>query len=51
MIHAGQPVAIGLDLSQTRDITAMAVVTRTGEVTVDAVDKDGDPVKLIPSHL
>src|SRR5690625_2300943 len=29
--HAGQPVWLGLDLSQNRDITALAAVTRTGE--------------------
>lgn len=34
--HEGEPVFIGLDLSQNRDITAMAVVVRTG---TDANDK------------
>ena len=29
--HAGEPVWMGLDLSQNRDITALAAVTRTGE--------------------
>lgn len=28
--HAGEPIWIGLDLSQNRDITAMAAVVRTG---------------------
>lgn len=35
-IHAGEPVFIGLDLSQNRDITAMAAVVQTG---VDANNK------------
>lgn len=34
--HAGEEVFVGLDLSQNRDITAMASVTRTG---TDAEDK------------
>ena len=35
--HAGKDIFIGLDLSQTRDITAMGVAVRTGE------NKDGKP--------
>lgn len=31
-IHAGKPVWMGCDLSQNRDITALAYVARTGEV-------------------
>lgn len=31
-IHKGKEVCLGLDLSQTRDITALGVVVRTGEV-------------------
>lgn len=31
-IHKGEPVYLGLDLSQNRDITAQAAVVRTGEV-------------------
>jgi phage terminase large subunit-like protein len=34
--HAGEPVWLGLDLSQSRDITALACVVRTG---TDANDK------------
>ena len=34
--HRGEPVYLGLDLSQNRDITALAVVVRTG---TDAQDK------------
>lgn len=38
--HHGKPVWIGLDLSQNRDITAMAVVVKTGEMEVEA-ERDG----------
>lgn len=34
--HAGEPVWLGLDLSQNRDITALAAVVQTG---VDAMDR------------
>lgn len=30
--HAGEPVWLGLDLSQNRDITAMAAVVKTGDI-------------------
>ena len=35
--HHGKQVAIGLDLSQVRDLTAKANVVRTGEVEIEAV--------------
>ena len=35
--HSGEPVYLGLDLSQNRDITAMAAVVKTGET------EDGKP--------
>ena len=35
--HAGAPIWLGLDLSQNRDITALAAVVRTGEIEVEAV--------------
>lgn len=38
--HAGKPIAIGLDLSQNRDITALAAVVQTGEVDIHAM-RDG----------
>lgn len=38
--HHDKPVWIGLDLSQNRDITAMAVVVKTGEMEVEA-ERDG----------
>lgn len=45
--HMGKEIFAGLDLSQNRDITAAAFVVKTGEVTVDGVDKAGKPTKLI----
>jgi phage terminase large subunit-like protein len=44
--HHGAEVSLGLDLSQSRDITAMGAVVKTGEVEVEAVDRDGKTVKL-----
>jgi phage terminase large subunit-like protein len=38
--HRGKDAWIGIDLSQNRDITALAAVVRTGEVEVEAV-RDG----------
>lgn len=38
--HRGKDAWIGLDLSQNKDITAMAVVVRTGDVEVEA-ERDG----------
>jgi phage terminase large subunit-like protein len=38
--HKGKEIAIGLDLSQSRDITAMICVVRTGDVDIE-VKKDG----------
>lgn len=44
--HHGQDVYLGLDLSQSRDITAMGAVVKTGEVEIEAKDRDGKTVKL-----
>jgi phage terminase large subunit-like protein len=38
--HAGKRIHVGLDLSQNRDITALAAVVKTGEMTVE-VERDG----------
>jgi phage terminase large subunit-like protein len=38
--YRNEPVWVGCDLSQNRDITALAVVVRTGDVEVEAV-RDG----------
>jgi len=38
--HHGKPAWIGLDLSQNKDITAMVVVVKTGEIKVTAT-RDG----------
>lgn len=38
--HHGKSAWIGLDLSQNKDITAMAIVVKTGEVAVEA-ERDG----------
>lgn len=40
--HAGAPCAIGMDLSQRRDLTAKANVVRTGWKDVTSVDEDGN---------
>lgn len=39
--HHGERISIGLDLSQNRDITAMAAVVKTGHVEVE-VTRDGN---------
>lgn len=43
--HKGKAVWIGCDLSQSRDITALAAVVRTGEVEVTA-ERDGKTVTV-----
>jgi phage terminase large subunit-like protein len=43
--HRGEKVWLGCDLSQNRDITALAAVVRTGEVEVDA-ERDGKIQKV-----
>lgn len=43
--HKGKPVWIGCDLSQNKDITAIAVVVRTGDVEVEA-ERDGKLQKV-----
>jgi phage terminase large subunit-like protein len=45
-IHKGAELHAGLDLSQSRDITAAAFVVRTGEIEVEGRDKQGSIVKL-----
>jgi phage terminase large subunit-like protein len=44
--HVGTPVWLGLDLSQNKDITALAACVRTGEVEVEAV-RDGKVQKVM----
>lgn len=44
--HIGNEVYMGLDLSQCRDITALAVVTPTGFVESQGKDAQGRPVTL-----
>lgn len=44
--HAGKPIWLGIDLSQRRDITALAVAVRTGEVQVEA-ERDGHIQKVM----
>ncbi|KSV72936.1 hypothetical protein N182_28835 [Sinorhizobium sp. GL2] len=43
--HSNKPVWLGLDLSQNKDITALAACVRTGEVEVEAV-RDGKVQKV-----
>lgn len=42
--HRGQDIYLGLDLSQNRDITAMAAVVHTGDIELEAVDKNGETI-------
>ncbi len=42
--HSGEPVSIGIDLSGSQDLTAMAFVVETG--TVDVPKEDGTLAKL-----
>lgn len=44
--HHGKTVWIGCDLSQNKDITALAAVVRTGEIEVEAV-RDGSVQKVM----
>lgn len=42
--HHGKDIFLGLDLSQNRDITAMGAVVQTGQIEVEAKDKDGKEI-------
>jgi phage terminase large subunit-like protein len=44
--YRGQKVWLGLDLSQNRDITAMAAVVHTGDIEVMGIDKEGNEVTI-----
>jgi phage terminase large subunit-like protein len=44
--YHGAKICLGLDLSQTRDITALGAVVRTGEIEVEATDRNGKAVIL-----
>jgi phage terminase large subunit-like protein len=43
--HQGKPVWMGCDLSQNKDITALACVVKTGEIEVEAI-RDGKVQKV-----
>src|SRR5690606_10158155 len=43
--HKGKDVFLGLDLSQSRDLTALGAVVQTGEKEVEVIGKDGRPQK------
>lgn len=43
--HQGNPIWLGCDLSQNKDITALGAVVRTGEIEVEAV-RDGKVQKI-----
>ena len=45
--HYGKSIALGLDLSQTRDITAKAAIVQTGEITVERLDDQGQPYTVV----
>jgi phage terminase large subunit-like protein len=40
-VHKGKAIAVGLDLSRNRDITAMAIIVKTGDVQVPSKRPDG----------
>ncbi|MCD9005220.1 phage terminase family protein [Luteimonas sp. XNQY3] len=40
--HLGKSIAVGLDLSQNRDITAAGFVVETGSKEVEVIDRDGN---------
>ena len=44
--HKGKDVFCGLDLSQSRDLTALGCVTQTGDKEVEVRDKDGAARKV-----
>lgn len=44
--HHGKRISIGLDLSQSRDITATGNVVKTGDIEVWAKDKAGRDIKV-----
>lgn len=44
--HHGKRVSIGMDLSQSRDITATGNVVKTGDIEVWAKDKAGRDIKV-----
>lgn len=44
--HQGKRISIGLDLSQSRDITATGNVVKTGDIEVWAKDKAGRDIKV-----
>lgn len=44
--HKGKDVFLGLDLSQSRDLTALGCVVQTGEKEVEARDKTGELKKV-----
>lgn len=45
-LYHGQPIALALDLSQVRDLTALGAAVKTGEVEVECINKDGEKVIL-----
>lgn len=45
-IHRGKRIALGLDLSQTRDITAKASIVETGSVAME-IEQDGKMTKVV----
>lgn len=44
--HKGKRVYLGLDLSQSRDLTAMGCVVQTGHVEIEGRDKAGKPITV-----
>ncbi len=47
--HHGEQISIGLDLSQNRDITAMAAVVQTGEIEVEVQSEGSTETVLKPT--
>lgn len=50
-LHADKEVAVGIDLSGTRDLTAMAFGTETGEMEVERISPEGErTIHKLPTY-
>lgn len=50
-LHADKSIGVGIDLSGTRDLTAMAFGTETGEVEVERISPEGEiEVQVLPTY-
>lgn len=50
-LHAEKSIGVGVDLSGTRDLTAMAFGTETGEIEVERTTPEGDKeTQILPTY-